>query len=549
MADVKISQLPAATLPLTGVELVPVVQSGVTKQVVAAGIGTGVVNVKAYGAIGDGVANDTAAIQAAIAAAPVNGAVFFPAGVFCGYVFVWRSDISLIGAGSAATTIKLPNNCASVTVPWEPGGTITGLPNVIEIGQCALGNAAAAYSNVTVRGMTLDGNYTNNIAPVTDLFGHGLIATKVSNLVLADVVGKNCYATGIDIVINSNYAKVSARVENCGNALILGGRYPNFDINSSKYGIFDIISSGGYYGGRMLDNCWGNQLNITVYNPSITGLVYNNQSVNVSYSNTINVSVIDGCSGGQGVSVGNLCYSSTVNATIRNVAGTGFYAAGSSEANAPRSNKFNVNTFGCGGSAVYDAGLFNQYEICSRYDGDTGPAGSFFAVDINGKNNQFVINIEDQPTPQVRGVVIRSGATSNAIVDYKFNTNVQTFLNQETGNTTKYFNPQIPYSPVIGTWQSVSLNGGWSNTFGAPYPVVGYTIDAAGRVSVRGTVTGGSGTIFTLPAGFRPTNSMLFPTWANSALGRLEVDSAGAVTLASGTATSVDLSPITFTVY
>lgn len=68
MANVRISELPAATLPLTGAEIVPVVQSGVTKQTTAASVGAGVVNVKAYGAVGDGVANDTAAIQAAILA-------------------------------------------------------------------------------------------------------------------------------------------------------------------------------------------------------------------------------------------------------------------------------------------------------------------------------------------------------------------------------------------------------------------------------------------------------------------------------------------------
>lgn len=35
MANVKISELPAATTPLTGAELVPVVQGGVTKQTTA----------------------------------------------------------------------------------------------------------------------------------------------------------------------------------------------------------------------------------------------------------------------------------------------------------------------------------------------------------------------------------------------------------------------------------------------------------------------------------------------------------------------------------
>lgn len=105
MADKKISQLTSATT-LTGAELVPVVQAGATVQtpvsnviVATAGYtpsGTGAVarsvasklgesvSVKDFGAVGDGVTDDTAAIQAALTyMASINGGtLLFPSGTY-----------------------------------------------------------------------------------------------------------------------------------------------------------------------------------------------------------------------------------------------------------------------------------------------------------------------------------------------------------------------------------------------------------------------------------------------------------------------------------
>jgi hypothetical protein len=88
MSGIKISNLPASTTPLSGSEIIPLVQSGVTKRATVAQIGTvtatgsttsrtlpdrfaDVVSVEDFGAIGDGITDDSAAFTAAFAAANV----------------------------------------------------------------------------------------------------------------------------------------------------------------------------------------------------------------------------------------------------------------------------------------------------------------------------------------------------------------------------------------------------------------------------------------------------------------------------------------------
>lgn len=57
----------------------------------------GVFNIKDYGAVGNGIANDTAAIVAALAAAPNGSTVFAPSGMYNHTAIVWNKPVSLIG--------------------------------------------------------------------------------------------------------------------------------------------------------------------------------------------------------------------------------------------------------------------------------------------------------------------------------------------------------------------------------------------------------------------------------------------------------------------
>ncbi|MFZ3376199.1 MAG: glycosyl hydrolase family 28-related protein, partial [Chthoniobacterales bacterium] len=71
---------------------------------------------KAYGAVGDGVTDDTAAFAGVVAAAtPARGIVQIPAGTYLATVAVTKGGITIQGAGKEATIIKAPNTAAAST--------------------------------------------------------------------------------------------------------------------------------------------------------------------------------------------------------------------------------------------------------------------------------------------------------------------------------------------------------------------------------------------------------------------------------------------------
>jgi hypothetical protein len=94
----------------------------------------GFINVKTqYGAKGDGVTDDTAAIQAAISAniQTIHRVIFFPAGTYIvssplvwkNTSQTWKSYLTLQGQGQSATTIKLTDNNNF----YQTGNALTGV--------------------------------------------------------------------------------------------------------------------------------------------------------------------------------------------------------------------------------------------------------------------------------------------------------------------------------------------------------------------------------------------------------------------------------------
>jgi hypothetical protein len=95
----------------------------------------GVVNVKSFGAKGDGVSDDTAAITNAIQRVPANAFIYFPNGTYrisAPLLYkngnTWRAYLGLQGESQTGTIIKLADN--TITTIGQCGDSY-GLDNLV----------------------------------------------------------------------------------------------------------------------------------------------------------------------------------------------------------------------------------------------------------------------------------------------------------------------------------------------------------------------------------------------------------------------------------
>jgi hypothetical protein len=170
MSTIKISQLPAATNPVSDGAVVPIVDGGVTKKATIAQLGE-MVSVKAYGATGDGTTNDTAAIQAAIdyVYGAGGGTVYFPPGTYrvTSIIRNWTNPITvnIKGSGKRSTVLRKFGSDATPVLDFS------GIASMLE-----------PYSEIS--DLEIDGNSVGNV--------NGLRATNYGRWVLRNVFIENC---------------------------------------------------------------------------------------------------------------------------------------------------------------------------------------------------------------------------------------------------------------------------------------------------------------------------------------------------------------------
>ncbi len=247
-----------AVFTLSNISVTPVQNGTITVQDIITKGGPKV-DVRAYGAKGDGKTDNTAAIQAAEDSLPdQGGTLYFPSGTFLGHVTL-KSNVHVEGAGINATILKLPNGANTDVIASKDFASLTGNTTNRD-----------GVNRVTLDDITIDGNAGNNTA------GYG-VRKYGGQWNVHDVVIKNCAQDGVysewgsyggaPLVADSmedHWTNIMLTV-NSGSGMTWNGPHDsvldNFIVSSnSGNGINFENASGGVANGTQLKNShiWGN---------------------------------------------------------------------------------------------------------------------------------------------------------------------------------------------------------------------------------------------------------------------------------------------------
>ncbi|HEX4226513.1 MAG TPA: glycosyl hydrolase family 28-related protein [Pseudonocardiaceae bacterium] len=249
------------------------------------------VNVKDYGATGNGSTDDAHAIQAAITAVTgTGGTVFFPPGKYkVASAIVAADNVALIGSGVGSAIIA-------------PAGSISAVR----------GNSTrtAPLTRFTMAHLSIDGA---NQGPQFNVGIKGVFCQYLAQCQFEDLVIQNCAATGLGIdflsqgtVIHAVRAIGNGRLNrgggNGGGSSGIGigtGQYPVEDFvisdcyaaGNGRYGIFIESQSGQTSYGMRIANCFATgNLNHGFGSAGGNGAVWSHC---VSYANNIDGFSID----------------------------------------------------------------------------------------------------------------------------------------------------------------------------------------------------------------------------------------------------------------
>ena len=190
--------------------------------------GSQVVNVRDYGATGNGITDDANAIAAAIAAVSgMGGTVYFPPGTYkVGTAIVPANDVALIGSGVGSAIIA-------------PAGSVSAV--------LGAGTKANPLTRFTMAHLTIDGA---NQGPAFNVGIKGVFCQYLAQCQFEDLIIQNCAATGLGIdfltqgtVIHAVRAIGNGRLNRGGGS---GGGSSGIGIGTGQYPVEDFVISDCY---------------------------------------------------------------------------------------------------------------------------------------------------------------------------------------------------------------------------------------------------------------------------------------------------------------
>lgn len=231
------------------------------------------VNVSDYGAVGDGVADDTAAIVAAAAAA--TSAIYIPPGTYRISSNINIGGKQLIGAGKYETTLQ----CFSPTSNGRFGGAATNQAVVYSLG--ANGNTIRG-SQVSDLTIDCDGllNATGSVGLKGVMFykSHGCIASNVRVIDsrsyafwCADAIGSTDYASAVFEDCEETGSEIGFEAVNISTCSFVRCKSEK-PLASPAWSVSSMFHAYGLTNTALVtfDNCYGKGYSSTVIDLSLT---------------------------------------------------------------------------------------------------------------------------------------------------------------------------------------------------------------------------------------------------------------------------------------
>lgn len=224
-----------------------------------------------FGAIGDGEADDTEAIQKALDA----GSVYFPAGTYLVTTYTARR-------------LRVPSNRY---VRFAKGAVLKGINANAEVSSVLY---LKDVDNVTIEGATIIGDIEENTSTAEGA-GHGIHIQGASNITIRDCVINNCFTDGVYNNGVRNVKVLNTEFEKCGrlacgtvcgeNVLIEGCTARNINRVAPKGGFYvEPNFENDYVRNVVIRNCVTENMGTMGYYVTLRAL-NSGEDVSVSFEN------------------------------------------------------------------------------------------------------------------------------------------------------------------------------------------------------------------------------------------------------------------------